>query len=239
MSLRLRSAIRSPNRDERPPDTATDLIILHYTGMASAAAALSRLCDPRARVSAHYFVTEGGEVLELVDPPCRAWHAGVSSWEGRRNLNDSSVGIELVNPGHEWGYRPFPEPQMQALVGLLDHLTARYFIPAWRVIGHSDVAPRRKEDPGERFSWSWLAAHGFGLWPEETGDEPSLREEAAAAALAEIGYGIGEDCASLAEVVRAFQRHYCQANVTGRLDAPTGRRIEMVRRLCSARRAPS
>jgi N-acetylmuramoyl-L-alanine amidase len=135
--------------------------------MTSAAAALGRLCDPAARVSAHYLIDEDGSVLALVPEQARAWHAGVSAWLGHEGLNDRSIGIELVNPGHEWGYRPFVEPQYRACIALCQAIIGRWPIPPRRVLGHSDVAPARKEDPGELFDWPRLAAAGIGLWPED------------------------------------------------------------------------
>ena len=155
----------SPNHDERrlgPPD----MLILHYTGMTSAAAALDRLCDPAARVSSHYVVEEDGAVWRLVPEERRAWHAGESGWLGRRDINAHSIGIEIVNPGHEFGYRPFPEPQMRAVEELCRDIVARRAIAPRLVLGHSDVAPHRKQDPGELFDWPRLARAGIGLWPD-------------------------------------------------------------------------
>ena len=158
----------SPNQEPRPAGVAIDTLILHYTGMKTAKEALSRLCDPEAKVSAHYLVDEDGAVFLLVPEAKRAWHAGVSSWRGESNINDRSIGIELVNPGHEFGYRAFPEKQMAALIPLLRGILARHPIPQSRVLGHSDVAPGRKTDPGELFEWHRLAESGIGLWPDIT-----------------------------------------------------------------------
>ncbi len=155
----------SPNHDARPDGQAVDILLLHYTGMKSAEAALARLCDPAAKVSAHYVIDEDGTLTRLVDEARRAWHAGVSSWAGDSGVNARSIGIELVNPGHEFGYRPFPAPQMAALTALARDILARHAIPPQRVLGHSDVAPTRKQDPGELFDWEALAAAGIGLWP--------------------------------------------------------------------------
>ncbi|MGH6954116.1 MAG: N-acetylmuramoyl-L-alanine amidase, partial [Alphaproteobacteria bacterium] len=156
----------SPNHGERGPGAVVNMLLLHYTGMTSCEAALDRLCDPGAKVSAHYLVDEDGAVFRLVAEPRRAWHAGVSYWRGEQDLNSCSLGIELVNPGHEFGYRPFPEPQMAALERLALDLVRRHRIPPSRVLGHSDVAPRRRRDPGELFDWPRLARPGVGLWPE-------------------------------------------------------------------------
>ena len=144
----------------------------HDRGVANAqffaahAAALARLCDPAAQVSAHYVIDEDGTVHRLVDEPHKAWHAGVSWWQGVEDLNRVSIGIELVNPGHEWGYRAFPAPQLAACVALARDIVERHAIAPWRVLGHSDVAPTRKEDPGELFDWHRLAERGAGLYVE-------------------------------------------------------------------------
>lgn len=193
-----------------------DMLVLHYTGMKSAAAAIARLCDPDAKVSAHYVVEEDGTVWRLVDEGRRAWHAGVSCWRGERDVNSRSVGIEIVNPGHEWGYRDFPAIQMQAVAQLSRAILARHPIPPRNVIGHSDVAPLRKQDPGELFDWRWLAGEGVGLWPVQPA--PPAAAEQAAALLAYYGYDSDTD---LAAVVAAFQRHFVPQRVSGRLDIPT------------------
>jgi len=151
----------SPNQDDRP--LPVDMLILHYTGMQSAQAAIDRLRDPAAKVSSHYVVDEDGAIYRLVAEEQRAYHAGISYWRGRTALNDCSIGIEIVNPGHEWGYRPFPDAQMQAVRSLCLEILARHAIPARNVVGHSDVAPNRKQDPGELFPWRWLAGQGVGL----------------------------------------------------------------------------
>ncbi len=189
----------SPNHDGRPPGAPIDTLVLHYTGMASAAAAIDRLCDPAARVSSHYVVEEGGLVWSLVPETRRAWHAGVSFWRGHRDLNDRSIGIEIVNPGHEWGYRPFPALQMAAVCDLCLDILARHPIPARNVVGHSDVAPDRKQDPGELFDWEGLARNGVGLWPDPIG-APAPPD-----ALAQIGYDPALDPAVALE---AFERHW-------------------------------
>jgi N-acetylmuramoyl-L-alanine amidase len=214
----------SPNHGPRPDGRAIDMLILHYTGMPTAAAALARLCDPEAAVSAHYLIDEDGTVVRLVDEARRAWHAGVSCWQGETDVNDRSIGIELVNPGHEWGYRPFPEPQMRALVALCGGILARHPIPPRRVLGHSDVAPERKDDPGELFDWRRLAAAGIGAWPAAAAlaGVPSVAEMQAR--LARIGYCVpthGEADARTVAAVRAFQRHYRPWRCDGALDAET------------------
>ena len=159
-------ACPSPNFDERGSDTPVDILLMHYTGMETGAAALSRLCDADARVSAHYTVDEDGTIYAHVPEDKRAWHAGKSYWAGATDINARSIGIEIVNPGHEFGYRAFPDRQIEAVMELSQNIIARHSIPKERVLGHSDVAPARKQDPGELFPWSTLAAAGIGLWPQ-------------------------------------------------------------------------
>lgn len=212
----------SPNIDARPDSVPVDTLILHYTGMQSGQAAIDRLRDPAARVSSHYVVEEDGQVWRLVPEPLRAWHAGVSYWRGHTVLNDRSIGIEIVNPGHEWGYRPFPPVQMAAVRDLCRGILARHPIPARNVIGHSDVAPDRKQDPGELFDWAGLAADGIGVWPP---DSVHQGDETAETLLSGIGYGPGD----LATTLMAFQRHWLQDRVTGQLDADTWARLRAVR----------
>jgi len=198
----------SPNHDDRGGQ-AVDMLVLHYTGMASAEAALARLCDASAKVSAHYTVGEDGMVYAHVPEVRRAWHAGLSFWAGIRNVNACSIGIELVNPGHEFGYRAFPRAQIAALKNLCRDILARHAIPAARVLGHSDVAPARKEDPGELFPWEELAAADIGLWPHKTD------ERAGAEALPRFGY---DPDAPLDKTITAFQRHFRSARLTGAWD---------------------
>lgn len=202
----------SPNADARRDGTPIDMLVLHYTGMLTGAAALNRLCDPAAKVSAHYLVDEDGTVYSLVPEEKRAWHAGVANWRGESDINGRSVGIELVNPGHEFIYRDFPQPQMAALIGLARDILTRHAIPARNVVAHSDIAPDRKLDPGERFDWRSLAQNGIGLWPEAPqrvdGDIRDL--------LAEFGY----DTATR-HAVAAFQRHFRPARIDGIADDET------------------
>lgn len=211
----------SPNHDAR--GRAVDMLVLHYTGMPDAASALARLRDPESRVSAHYLVGEDGAVSRLVPEERRAWHAGVAEWAGESDVNARSIGIELVNPGHKHGYRPFPEAQMAALERLAGAVVRRHRIPPRRVVGHSDVAPARKRDPGELFDWARLARAGVGLWPELPGPPPAGPAPAAEACerLRAWGYaapraGAGDAAAA---VVAAFQRHFRPRRVDGAWDA--------------------
>ncbi len=234
MSLAIRE-LDSPNQDDRPADVPIDMIVLHYTGMTSAAKAIARLRDPAARVSAHYVVDEDGSVLRLVTEARRAWHAGVSFWRGRRDLNDRSIGIEIVNPGHEWGYREFPVLQLAAVCDLCLSILSRHRIAGRDIVAHSDIAPDRKQDPGEKFDWEQLALNGVGLWPHgiaDAGTGDAVREaaglETARAGLREIGYDVaahGPLDPALAATLRAFQRHWRAEAVTGQADAGTMRRL--------------
>jgi N-acetylmuramoyl-L-alanine amidase len=212
----------SPNADARPGGLI-DHLVLHYTGMQTAAAAIARLRDPAAKVSSHYVVDEDGTVYQLVEEHLRAWHAGISFWRGARGLNDRSIGIEIVNPGHEWGYRPFPPVQMAAVLHLCRGILARHPIPARHVVGHSDIAPDRKQDPGEFFDWRWLAGQGVGIWTDEVSPGGDLIAD-----LAAIGYDV-----SLAEqvVITAFQRHFLPDRVTGQADELTAGRAAALRNL--------
>ncbi|ESQ86215.1 N-acetylmuramoyl-L-alanine amidase [Asticcacaulis sp. AC466] len=221
----------SPNFNERkgPPD----MVVLHYTGMMTGQAALERLCDPASQVSAHYLVEEDGRVFHLIAEERRAWHSGVSFWKGETDINGASIGIEIVNPGHEFGYIDFSPAQIDAVIGLLDHIRERWDIPDHRILGHSDVAPGRKIDPGERFPWQELAAHGHGLWvqpdmppegamgpPLGAGDE-GLGVFSLQSALGKLGYNIlagGPYDAETATVVTAFQRHWLPDQIGGDLE---------------------
>ena len=167
----------SPNFGDRRGGVTPDLVVIHYTAMPSCAAALERLCDPQAEVSAHYLISEAGEVLALVPESARAWHAGAGSWGSVTDVNSRSLGIELANDGTQ----PFAAAQMAALEALLGGILARWAIPAQRVIGHSDMAPARKGDPGARFDWRRLARTGLSVWPEAVPAEPDPAGFAAAA----------------------------------------------------------
>ena len=208
----------SPNFENRPAETDLDLLILHYTGMQSAEASLARLCDPVAKVSAHYLIDEDGTLYRLVDEEKRAWHAGVSHWAGEEDINSCSLGIELQNPGHEFGYRAFPDAQITVLIELCADILSRHTIPAKRIIGHSDVAPERKEDPGELFDWRRLADASIGRLPENTDGNDAMSEQEARVRLTAIGY---DPTIPLSDILTAFQRHYRQTNIDGQLDGET------------------
>ena len=218
------------------------MLILHYTGMVDAAAALARMCDPDAGVSAHYMVDEDGSVLRLVDEARRAWHAGQSHWRGRDHINAVSIGIEMVNPGHAFGYRAFPEAQMAAVIDLCRDITARHPIPARHVLGHADVACGRRADPGELFDWPRLAAAGIGLWPGlavvtgemgmtlRPGDGGTAVDDIRRA-LAEFGYGVepgGPFDTALEQAVIAFQRHFRPTLIDGVVDPETAQLLFQV-----------
>ena len=213
----------SPNFDARPAGRPIDMVVIHYTGMRSAKAAVARLCDPEAGVSAHYVIDEDGSVIRLVGEAKRAWHAGQAWWRGEADINARSIGVELVNPGHEFGYRAFPEAQMSALEGLAHAILGRHPIAARNVVGHADVAPRRKRDPGELFDWQRLAAAGVGLWPvaaaPATADPEALR-----AMLAAVGY----ETKDLTATLTAFQRRFRPVCVDGVADAETAELVAAV-----------
>ncbi|MDF8334230.1 N-acetylmuramoyl-L-alanine amidase [Novosphingobium cyanobacteriorum] len=207
----------SPNWNERK--LPVSMVVLHYTGMQTAAEALERMCDPAAEVSAHYMIDEDGTVTRLVPEGKRAWHAGRSYWRGVTDVNSASVGIELVNPGHEWGYRPFPDAQMEALVPLLADIVKRHNVPRANVVGHSDIAPARKTDPGELFDWDLLARLRLAL----AKPRPSMRllydnEGAFYLALERFGYDITDPAAA----VRAFERRWRPHRITGEIDGQIG-----------------
>ncbi len=204
----------SPNFNARKTPHIT-MLVMHYTGMKSEDEALQRMCSPAGEVSAHYMINESGDIFQLVDETQRAWHAGRSYWHGETDINSCSIGIELVNPGHEHGYRPFPERQMHSLSQLSHGILTRHPIPQYNVVGHSDIAPERKEDPGELFDWRRLAKEGIGWMPKEPPhhqanaplqyDRNTLTKRLQAA-----GYHLSRphNENELNKVITAFQRHY-------------------------------
>jgi N-acetylmuramoyl-L-alanine amidase len=236
----------SPNHGERRDGRRPDLLLLHYTGMPSAEAALQRLRDPAAEVSAHYLVMEDGDIVQLVPEDRRAHHAGVSAWAGETDINSCSIGIEIVNPGHEGGLPPYPDEQIEAVIGLCRAIVEHWGIPADRVLAHSDVAPSRKEDPGELFPWGRLAQAGIGHWvkPEPPSDivvlaagDAGPEVEALQDALAFYGYGLaatGVYDDATRQVVTAFQRHFRPGRVDGLVDSST---IATLERLIETRPA--
>jgi len=208
----------SPNFDERGKNVPIDMLVVHYTGMESGQMALDRLCDEAAKVSAHYLIDEDGTLYQLVDEQKRAWHAGVASWRGATDINARSIGIELVNPGHEFGYREFPESQLMVFRELAKDIIHRHTIPPRNVVGHSDVAPTRKSDPGEFFPWQKIANDGIGVWPEQS-DFLDMSSGGVKTALETFGY----NCENLTAAIKAFQRRFRPKRVNGRIDGETAR----------------
>lgn len=203
----------SPNFDERAAPVS--MIVLHYTGMVDAAAAIDRLCDPAAKVSAHYLIDEDGRLRSLVAEDKRAWHAGRSHWRGHADINSASIGIEIVNPGHEHGYRPFPDAQIEALIPLVADIKDRYAITRGNVVGHSDIAPMRKRDPGELFPWARLARLRLAL-PRPTRNllDPEWSQAGFLLALERFGYEVADPMAAIV----AFQRRFRPELIDGEVD---------------------
>ncbi len=225
--------IPSANFGDRNNGRAPDMIVLHYTGMPDADGAITKLCTAGTEVSAHYIVLEDGGIIQSVPEAKRAWHAGVSSWAGENDINSCSIGIEIINRGHDWGYPDFPSRQIAAVIALCRGITLRRNIPAHRVLGHSDVAPARKKDPGEKFPWHSLANSGVGHWvqpaPVTRGESLKLGSIGDTVrdlqkGLAKYGYGIpvsGKFDGATMEVVTAFQRHFRPERVDGIADHST------------------
>jgi N-acetylmuramoyl-L-alanine amidase len=203
----------SPNFDER--GLPVTMLVMHYTGMQDAASAIARLADPDAKVSAHYVVAEDGQVVKMVDEDKRAWHAGKSYWRGITDVNSASIGIEIVNPGHEWGYRPFPDVQIEAVIRLAKAIVVRHRITRGNVVGHSDIAPTRKLDPGELFPWHRFAALRLAL-PRPTRNlmDPLWSDSGFLVALERFGYDVADGPAA----VRAFQRRFRPEILDGVVD---------------------
>ena len=204
----------SPNFDDRTlPIT---MIVLHYTGMQDAQSAIDRLRDPEAKVSAHYLIAEDGTVVRMVPEDKRAWHAGRSHWRGTTDINSASIGIEIVNPGHEFGYRPFTDEQIDALIPLVSAIKDRYAITRGNIVGHSDIAPTRKRDPGELFPWGKLARLRLAL-PRPTRKlmDPQWTQGGFLLALERFGYDVEEPMAA----IMAFQRRFRPELIDGEIDA--------------------
>lgn len=228
----------SPNQNDR--QRPVSMLVLHYTGMENGQAALNRMCDAEAQVSAHYMIEEDGRVFRLVEEDKRAWHAGVSEWNGITDVNSASIGIEIVNGGHDYGLPDFPDVQINALIPLCKRIIAAHMIAPRNIIGHSDIAPERKNDPGEKFPWSGLAAAGIGLWPGEGNDDRRILFEEGdrdrgvtliQRGLAGLGYGVALDGVMTdrtISVVRAFQRRFRTDKVDGIVDMET---LDLVGRL--------
>jgi N-acetylmuramoyl-L-alanine amidase len=231
--------VPSPNFNARRDNGAPDMIVLHYTGMLDAQAALTRLCAEESQVSAHYVVFEDGRIVQCVPETQRAWHAGVSSWAGETDINSVSIGIEIVNPGHDFGYPDFPKRQMAATLTLCRGIIARRAIRPDRVLAHSDVAPARKQDPGEKFPWKNFHESGVGHWVRPSrivSDKPLILkgEESESvrqfqSALATYGYGVSSSGwydEATQQVVTAFQRHFRPAKVDGLVDMSTAKTLD-------------
>ncbi|MCO5065383.1 MAG: N-acetylmuramoyl-L-alanine amidase [Rhizobiaceae bacterium] len=224
----------SPNFGPRANGQAPDMILLHYTGMETGLGAEEWLCNPASEVSSHYLVHEDGRVIQMVREADRAWHAGKSFWRGVTDINSCSVGVEIVNPGHAFGYRDFPEAQMASVISLCCGIVARYAMRPERVLAHSDVAPGRKVDPGEKFDWRRLARHGLGHFVEpepirigpvlKPGDR-GIRVQTLQSMLGMYGYSVEismEFDRQTQSVVTAFQRHFRPALIDGLVDRSTG-----------------
>ena len=204
--------VSSPNYEERKVGESLDKIIIHYTGMIDTFSALKRLCSRNARVSAHFLIDGKGKIWQLVSEEKVSWHAGISSLQNKTNLNYSSLGIELCNPGHDNGYLKFPEKQISSLESLLSKLIDKYNIRTESILGHSDIAPSRKKDPGEKFPWKRLANKGLAVWTENKEDLPKtyIKKELIYKSLKDIGYNVQN---YYNDSIVAFKRHFIQSNL--------------------------
>lgn len=209
--MKINSSFTTPNVDART--LPIQILVLHYTGMISEEAALQRLCAAESKVSAHYFLRENGEILQLTAEENRAWHAGVSYWDGITNINSASIGIEISNPGHEFGYKPFSDAQITALIPLCQQIIQRHSILPWHVVGHSDIAPNRKQDPGELFPWQYLATQNIGIFPDYPLYSSPLTIKEQRVFLEKLAL-FGYDCHHEEAAIIAFHRHYCPENIT-------------------------
>ena len=215
---------KSPNYGPRVSEDGNEpeinMLVLHYTGMSNNSLTLEYLCNPLSRVSAHFLLDEKGNTYQLVATENRAWHAGISSWRGVKDVNSHSIGIELSNPGHDFGYKTFPEPQIDALKRLSKELINTYPISPRNVIGHSDVAPGRKIDPGEFFPWEHFASEKIGIWPEpHVIKRKAYKNEIISKMLSSYGYDTKNN--SLKDVLSAFQRHFRPRCFDGIVDNET------------------
>ena len=232
--LAIDRARASPNHGVRAGGRRPDCLVLHYTGMRDGPSAIDRLCDPASEVSCHYVVTEAGDLLQLVADDRRAWHAGRSFWQGETDLNSASIGIEIVNGGHDFGLPHFPDVQIAAVIALCRDLIARHAIRPERILAHSDIAPSRKRDPGERFPWQRLADAGVGLWPIAAAIQGAPDVTTVQAQLIALGYALsatGNFDDATVTVLRAFQRRYRPERIDGIADAETAGLLDAVLRL--------
>ena len=234
--------LSSPNYDLRKPSFSLDIIkmlVVHYTGMSSCNQAIQRLCDPKEKVSAHLLIDEDGTIYRLVADEFRAWHAGLSFWQGNYDINSISIGIELANPGHEWGYRSFPTEQINSLIDIVNYLIDKYNIPNTGIVGHSDIAPGRKKDPGELFPWKKLSNAGIGIWPDDlsvNNNNGNFWDN-----LSTIGYAVSNyELSKLGfknyeigktRVIEAFQRRFTPHKISGHIDNETIMMSNFVSRL--------
>lgn len=237
------AAKASPNFGPRKAGRRPSILLLHYTGMKEAQKAIDWLCDTRSKVSCHYLIDVDGRITQMVDEDMRAWHAGQSSWKGEHDINSSSIGIEIQNEGHVHGYPDFPAEQMDAVILLSQDIIARWHLRPEHVLAHSDVAPHRKIDPGEKFDWKRLHKEGVGHWvkPSRIDEGPALKPgddgepvRAFQAALALYGYGVavsGVYTEDTAVQVRAFQRHFRPTRIDGLADMST---VDTLDRLIAA-----
>jgi len=217
----------SPNFSERARGSSIDKLIMHYTGMENAKLSLAHLCDKNSKVSAHYLLDENGRIFQLVSEEKRAWHAGVSYWAGETDINSQSIGIELQNRGHEWGYNDFPKVQIKSLIELVMDIRKRHHIPEKNILGHSDIAPERKQDPGEFFPWEEISFYNIGYWPKlpQKKIELTHSRQATQKNLSLIGYNPETP---FSENLKAFQRHYRPSKVDGILDNETAHLIDFI-----------
>ena len=219
--------VASPNYDFRPSKSKILFVVIHYTGMIDSESAIERLRDSKSKVSAHWLIDESGSIFKLVDECCRAWHAGISEWKGYKNINSYSIGIELVNPGHDLGYTKFKELQMQSLEFLIKNITLKYGLHPNSVIGHSDIAPDRKKDPGEKFPWKILAKKKIGNWHNfnqkllkklRKVKTSSIEKKEMIKSLKKIGYFIKQKSSQVTKLIQNFQRRYRPELIDGKID---------------------
>lgn len=241
----------SPNFGPRRDVAKPDILLLHYTGMYVGEKAIGWLANPQSGVSCHYVIDTDGRITQMVAEAQRAWHAGAGSWQGHTDINSRSIGVEIHNPGHDQGYPEFPPAQMQAVTALGRDILQRWQIPAAHVLAHSDIAPTRKIDPGEKFDWAWLARQDVGAWvdpapidPFDEGLGPDAREPVVAEVQHQLArYGFAIDPSGTLDrhtliVLRAFQRHFRPNRVDGRLDRSTAETLARLVQKVAGDRSP-